>query len=128
LKYLKRNHFWFLTGMETFALGLLFASNANFIDRPPTTPPFIASVDDPPFAIALILVGLYTMFSCFDVLHHSTKDVITFILLFVWTFYLVIFSIHDFTSPVFMPKFTTVFILFIVIRILFEAFWSDPND
>lgn len=128
LGYLKKNRSWFLTGMETFALGLLFIANGNFIDRPPSAPPFIASVDDPPFAIALILVGLYTMFSCFDILHHSRKELITFVLLFVWTFYLVIFSIHDFTSPIFMPKFTTIFILFIVIRILFEAFWSDPND
>lgn len=126
--YLKKNRFWFLTGMETFALGLLFIANENFIDRPPNAPQFIASVDDPPFAISLIIIGLYVMFSCFDTLHHSVKDIIVFLLLFVWTFYLIVFSIHDFTSQVFIPKFTTIFILFIVVRILFEAFWSNPND
>ena len=128
MKFLKQNHFWFLTGAETFTLGLIFIFSGNFIDRPPNAPGLITNVDDPPFAIALILVGLYTMFACFDILHHSRKELITFVLLFVWTFYLVIFSIHDFTSPIFMPKFTTIFILFIVVRILFEAFWSDPND
>jgi len=102
--------------------------SGNFIDRPPTTPPFITHVDDPPFAIALIIVGLYVMFSCLGYLDKSAKDIIIFILLFIWTFYLIIFMIHDFTSPVFMPKFTTIFILFIVVRILFEAFWSDPDD
>lgn len=113
--------------METFALGLLFISNGNFIDRPPSAPPFIANVDDPPFAIALIIIGLYVMFSCFDELRKSNKDLIVFLLLFVWTFYLIIFSIHDLTAPVLLPKFKTIFILFINIRILLEAFWSDPG-
>lgn len=128
MKHLKKNHFWLLTGMETFALGLLFITNNNYIDKPPSAPLFITNVDDPPFAIALIIIGAYVMFSCFDYLHESNKGLIVFLLLFVWTFYLVIFSIHDFTSPIFIPKFTTIFILFIVIRILFEAFWSNPND
>jgi len=127
LKYLKQNHFWFITGAETFTLGIIFILTGNFIDRPPNAPGFIANVDDPPFAIALIIIGLYVMFSCFDELRKSNKELIVFLLLFVWTFYLIIFSIHDLTAPVLLPKFTTLFILFINIRILLEAFWSDPG-
>ncbi|KRK83477.1 hypothetical protein [Companilactobacillus bobalius] len=112
--------------METLALGLIFLGTGNFIDRPSAAPTFIATVDDPPFAIALIIIGLYVMFSCLGVLTKSVKDIIVFLLLFVWTFYLIIFAIHDFNAPVLMPKFTTIFILFIDIRILFEAFWSEP--
>jgi hypothetical protein len=127
LKYLKLNHFWFLTGAETFTLGLIFIFTDNFIDLPPNAPDFIASVDDPPFSIALFIIGLYVMFSCFHYMYKSNKDLIVFILLFVWTFYLIIFSIHDFSAPVLMPQFTTSFIFFIDVRILFEAFWSDPS-
>ena len=127
MKFLKQNHFWFLTGAETFTWGLIFIFSGTFIDRPPNAPGFIANVDDPPFAIALLIIGLYVMFSCFDYLHKSNKDLIVFILLFVWTFYLIIFSIHDFSAPILMPKFTTLFIFFIDIRILLEAFWSNPD-
>lgn len=126
MKYLKKNHSWFLTGMETVALGLIFLGSGNFIDRPSAAPAFITTVDDPPFAIALMIIGLYVMFSCLGVLAKPVKEIIVFLLLFVWTFYLIIFAIHDINAPTLMPNFDTIFILFIDIRILFEAFWSEP--
>lgn len=126
MKYLKKNHSWFLTGMETLALGLIFLGNNNFINRPSSALTFITVVDDPPFAIALMIIGLYVMFSCLGVLKKPVKEIIVFLLLFVWTFYLIIFVIHDIDAPVLMPRFTTIFILFIDIRILCEAFWSEP--
>ncbi|CAJ2235097.1 hypothetical protein CPR18618_PPKEINIP_00922 [Companilactobacillus paralimentarius] len=125
MRYLKKNHSWFLTGMETVALGLIFLGTGNFIDRPASAPAFITTVDDPPFAIALMIIGLYVMFSCLGVLKKPVKEIIVFLLLFIWTFYLIIFAIHDINAPTLMPNFDTIFILFIDIRILFEAFWSE---
>ena len=112
--------------METLALGLIFLGNNNFIDRPSAAPVFITTVDDPPFALALIVIGLYVMISCLGVLKKPVKEIIVFLLLFVWTFYLIIFAIHDIDAPIIMPNFDTIFISFIDIRILFEAFWSEP--
>lgn len=112
--------------METLALGLIFLGTGNFIDRPSAAPAFIITVDDPPFSIALMIIGLYVMFSCLRDLKKPVKEIIVFLLLFVWTFYLIIFAIHDIDAPTVMPGFTTIFISFIDIRILFEAFWSEP--
>lgn len=124
MRYLRKNHFWFLTGFEVFALGILFLETDDFIGRPPD---FITNIDAPQIAIALVLVGLYSMIASCGKLKGSVRDIVVFILLFIWSFYFIMFLIHDLAAPVMIPHFSTVFTFFIVIRILFEAFWSDAR-
>ncbi|MQS52181.1 hypothetical protein [Companilactobacillus mishanensis] len=128
MKHIRVNRFWVISGLETFILGLLFALENNFIDQPPHMPKFVSLVDNPPFAIMLMIVGFYVcMTACTHYFSQSTRSVVTFILLFIWTFYFIIFLIHDVTGPFLIPRYTTVITGFIVLRVMSEAMWSKKS-
>lgn len=122
MKIIKENRSWIITGLETFTLGLLFALENNFIDQPPHMLNFVRLVDDPPFAITLMIIGFYvTVYSLTQHYGKATKAVVTFVLLFLWTFYFIIFLIHDITGPFTIPRYTTIVTGFIVVRIMGDA-------
>lgn len=128
MKHIRENRFWIITGLETFVLGLLFALENNFIDAPPHMPTFVRVVDDPPFAIVLMIIGFYVfVVSSTQRLDIATYTVINFILTSFWTFYFIIFMIHDITGPFLVPRYTTVMTGFIVFRIMGESFLGQKR-
>lgn len=128
MKYVRENRFWTITGFETFILGMLFGLENNFIDQPPHMPVFVKAVDDPPFAIMLMIVGFYvTLISVSKHFTESNKAVVTFTLLFIWTFYFIIFLIHDIVGPFTIPRYTTIITGFIVLRVMVESIWDIPR-
>lgn len=123
---LKKNRFWFIKGLETLSLGLIFLGTAHYIDQPPRAPLFITYVDDPIFAISLVIIGTYSMLICTSLnVNKRLKSIMIFSLLFIWTFYFVIFLIHDFMAPTFFPHFDTLITFYIVISTWLEVFWGD---
>ena len=128
MKYVRENRFWTITGLETFILGMLLGLEDNFIVQPPHMPAFVKVVDDPPFAIVLMIVGFYvTLISVSKYFTEANKAVVTFTLLFIWTFYFVIFLLHDIVGPFTIPRYTTIITGFIVLRVMVEAVWGVPH-
>lgn len=125
MKYVRENRFWTITGLETFILGMFFGLNNNFVGQPLHMPVFVKVVDDPPFAIVLMIVGFYvTLISMSKHFTEANKAVVTFVLLFIWTFYFIIFLLHDIVGPFTIPRYTTIITGFIVFRVMVEAVWG----
>lgn len=127
LEYLKHNRHWFLTGLETLSLGIVFTLSNNFMDRPPHSPYIVAEVNKPIYSIALIMIGIFTIVACSHRLSGKLLNVVTFMLSVVWMFYSLVFLIHDFYAPVFIPHLDTILVLAVTIRITIEALWGDKD-
>lgn len=124
MKHIRENYSWIIDGLEVFLVGWLFLTTDHFIDKFEHTPVFITYFDDPPFSIALILIGTYIILSCFGYLTNSKKEIIVFLLSFIWTFYFIIFLIHDLSAPVFVPRFDTTIAMCLVIRTFCDSHWG----
>lgn len=128
--YFRLNRAWFINGLETLALGITMILSNNFIDRPPD---FVMHIDEPIFSIPVVMVGLYVIISSFHYLCGLNQKLVTFLPLFIWTFYFLMFLFHDIAMMQvigivhFSPNFTTMISLIIIIKILLEALWSNPD-
>ena len=97
--YFRLNRAWFINGLETLALGITMILSNNFIDRPPD---FVMHIDEPIFSIPVVTVGLYVIISSFHYLRGLNQKLVTFLPLFIWTFYFLMFlffEIHQFQRP-----------------------------
>lgn len=130
LFFFRINRSWFINGLETFALGITLMMSSHFIDRPPD---FVMHIDEPAFSIPVMLVGIYVVIASFNYLHGINQILVTFLPLFIWTFYFLMFLFHDIAMMQmlgmnrFSPDFTTMISFIIIIKILLEAFWSRPD-
>ncbi|APX72850.1 hypothetical protein M5C72_07030 [Companilactobacillus allii] len=125
MRYIRQNRLWFFTGLETLALGICFAMSDNFVDRPPHAPEIIDIVNKPFFAIVLILIGIFVSIMSNGPVDGKMRLIIIFLLSLVWVFYSIIFLIHDYYAPMFMPHLDTILIIFVATRITFESAWSN---
>jgi len=130
LFFFRINRSWFINGLETLSLGITMILSNNFIDR---TPDFVMYIDEPVFSIPVMLVGMYVVASSFHYLHGINQILVTFLPLFIWTFYFLMFLFHDIAMMQvigivhFSPNFTTMISFIIIVKILLEAFWSNPD-
>lgn len=127
MDYLKHNRNWFLTGLETLMMGISFAVTNNFLDRPPHAPEIVTEINKPIYAMILIFVGLFTIVACNSEMTRKMRNLITFMLTFIWAFYSIIFLIHDSFAPVFVPHLDTILVLSVTLRITFESMWGDSR-
>lgn len=97
------------------------------MDRPPHSPYIVAEVNKPIYSIALIMIGIFTIVACSHRLSGKLLNVVTFMLSVVWMFYSLVFLIHDFYAPVFIPHLDTILVLAVTIRITIEALWGDKD-
>lgn len=124
-----KNRMWLVTAIETFILGCLFVLISNFVDDIPR-PSFdvLGMFDNPGFGIILIVIGAITfLIALCDIHIFYLRRIMVFLLTFVWSFYFVIFTIHDILGPHDMPEIITVFAFGMVLRLLVECLWGDRD-
>lgn len=130
LVFFRINQSWFINGLETLALGITLIMSNHFIDRPPD---FVMHIDELPFSIPIIAIGVYVMLASFHHLQGINQILVTFLPLFIWTFYFLMFLFHDIAMMQilginrFSPDFTTMISFIIIFKILLEAFWSKSD-
>lgn len=128
--FLRLNRDNFINGLATLALGITLIMSSHFIDRPPD---FVMHIDEPLFSIPVTIVGIYVILSSFHHLNGLNQKLVTFLPLFIWTFYFLMFLFHDMAMMQvigivhFSPNFTTMISFIIIIKILLEALWSNPD-
>lgn len=108
-------------------MGISFAVTNNFLDRPPHAPEIVTEINKPIYAMILIFVGLFTIVACNSEMTRKMRNLITFMLTFIWAFYSIIFLIHDSFAPVFVPHLDTILVLSVTLRITFESMWGDSR-
>ena len=91
-----KNQFWFWTGMETYALGIVFIIQANFFDLMPPAHSVVAGLDDPLSIFCLAIVGTFAVvYSIWDFHWFYARPILIAMLVFVWVTFFCGFLIHD---------------------------------
>lgn len=126
---IKRNQFWFITGIETIAMGFFFLSLPNYITDTEIFGSLFSGLDDMIPALILIMIGLFATISAAFEMNPDWHRGVVLVLQVVWTLYAVSFFMHDLSDP--HPPaigFGTIFVAFVAVRIFFTAWLDDPGD
>lgn len=112
LSNLKKNKFWFLKALETYALGIYFIyRNSTGVF---TYPPILEALDDPPTIFWIACVGTVALiYALWDIKHYFYKPITTALLTGVWLVMFLSFTIHDVSIGVFLslPGIYSFFVL-----------------
>jgi len=112
LNNLKKNKFWFLKALETYALGIYFIyRNSTGVF---TYPPILEALDDPPAIFWIACVGTVALiYALWDIKHYFYKPITTALLTGVWLVMFLSFTIHDVSIGVFLslPGIYSFFVL-----------------
>lgn len=112
LDNLRKNKFWFLRALETYALGIYFIyRNSTGIF---TYPPILEALDDPPSIFWIACVGTVALiYALWDIKHYFYKPITTALLTGVWLVMFLSFTIHDFSTGIFLslPGIYSFFVL-----------------
>lgn len=112
LSNLRKNKFWFLKALETYALGIYFIyRNSTGVF---TYPPILEALDDPPTIFWIACVGTIALiYALWDIKHYFYKPITTALLTGVWLVMFLSFTIHDVSIGVFLslPGIYSFFVL-----------------
>lgn len=120
LSNLRKNKFWFLRALETYALGIYFIyrHSANVF----TYPPILDALDDPPVIFWIACVGTVALiYALWDIKHYCYKPITTALLTGVWLVMFLSFTIHDFSTNTYLSL-PGIYSFFVLVDIVSEIY------
>lgn len=125
---IKLNRFWFLTGLETVALGMFFVAMPDYIPSIDRLGGYLGIFDDNPAAVLIIITGtLGVIVSSFQMSPDIHRGM-SYVEEALWTFYATIMLMRDVTNPnQRLIGLATIFIIFVAARIAAEIWIAEPT-